>query len=288
MRSPPLPLEQRIRQVHEQLSAAERRLADVVLTRQQALLGYSATELAAMAGTSKSSAARFFRRLGYAGFEEFRQQVREQQAQTSPLARMAQVQHSDTALAQLQAHARNDARRLEAWASDMSQQALEAAIPLLVRARRVGVLGYRHSHVTAFYAQALLSQVRPEVQLLNEAAGREAEQLAGLGDKDLLLAVDLRRRSTRLPVMLEAARAAGVRVLLLSDAPVSVLAGQADVVLRCTAAAEEGLFDSYVCAISLVNYLATAVATQSHSRAQARLARIEQLHAALGDLESLA
>ena len=28
MRSPPLPLEQRIRQVHEQLSAAERRLAD--------------------------------------------------------------------------------------------------------------------------------------------------------------------------------------------------------------------------------------------------------------------
>lgn len=142
--------------------------------------------------------------------------------------------------------------------------------------------------MTAFYAQALLSQVRPEVQLLNEAAGREAEQLAGLGDKDLLLAVDLRRRSTRLPVMLEAARGAGVRVLLLSDAPVSVLAGQADVVLRCTAAAEEGLFDSYVCAISLVNYLATAVATQSHSRAQARLARIEQLHAALGDLESLA
>jgi len=288
MTSPTISLESRIRQVYEQLSAAERRLADVVLTRQQALLGYSATELAAMAGTSKSSAARFFRRVGYAGFDEFRQQVRAHQAQTSPLARMAQVRRRDTPGAQLQAHARNDAQRLQAWAEGVSDEALDSAITLLARSRKVWVLGYRHSHVTALYAQALLSQVRAEVFLLNEAAGREAELLAGLGEKDVLLAVDFRRRSTRLPPMVEAARTAGARVLLLSDAPVSALAAQAQAVLRCAPAAEEGLFDSYVCAISLVNYLATAVAEQTKSQANERLARIERLHAVLGDLESLA
>lgn len=287
MTSPPLPLEQRIRQVYEQLSAAERRIADVVLTHQQALLGYSATELAAMAGTSKASAARFFRRVGFAGFDEFRKQVRAHQAQTSPLARMDQVRRRDTARAQLQAHARNDARRLEAWAAGVSDEALDGAIALLARARRVWVLGYRHSHVTALYAQALLSQVRAGVRLLNEAAGRETELLADLGDKDVLLAVDFRRRSRRLRPLVEAVRAAGARVLLLSDAPIPDLAAQADTVLCCTPGAEEGLFDSYVCAVSLVNYLATAVAAQTKRPAQERLARIERLHTALGDLESL-
>ncbi|MNR67543.1 hypothetical protein D3C85_1916060 [compost metagenome] len=58
-------------------------------------------------------------------------------------------------------------------------------------------------------------------------------------------------------------------------------------VLRCARdAAPPPLFDAYVCAISLVNFLATALAARQRN-AQARLARIEQLHAALGDLQAL-
>jgi DNA-binding MurR/RpiR family transcriptional regulator len=55
----PSTLDARIRHVYAQLSSAERKLADMVLTRQRELLGYSATELAGLAGTSKSSAALF-------------------------------------------------------------------------------------------------------------------------------------------------------------------------------------------------------------------------------------
>ena len=60
---------------------------------------------------------------------------------------------------------------------------------------------------------------------------------------------------------------------------------QAQVVLRCGASSPQGLFDSYVCAVSLVNFLASALAQQQRVPTQERLERIERLHVALDDLE---
>lgn len=276
-------LDARIRHVYAQLSAAERKLADVVLARQRELLGYSATELALLAGTSKSSAARFFRSLGYESYESFRHSLRDSQQQ-SPLARMGRARSKTSVVQQFKTHLMDDAERLREWSESLPDAQLEAALALLTKARKVWVVGYRHSHLTAFYAHSLLAQVRGEVLSLNDAVGREADLLACASEKDVVLAVDFRRRSQRLPSVLAAARTAGAQVLVLTDAPVSALAMQSNVVLRCGAAEQQGLFDSYVCAVSLVNFLATSVAQQLRSGTQERLSRIERMHVALDDL----
>ncbi|MDD2547785.1 MAG: diaminopropionate ammonia-lyase [Burkholderiaceae bacterium] len=279
--------ESRIRHAYGRLSEAERKLADLVLGRGRALLGYSATELAGLAGTSKSTAARFFRSLGYAGYGDFRQAVRAAQVPPSPLERMEPPRRKEGLGEQFKAHLRDDALRLQEWAETLPDAQMEAALERLSRARKVWVVGYRHSHVTAFYAQALLSQVRGDVLTLNDAAGREADLLASASDKDVVLAVDFRRRSLRLPRTLAAARSAGAQVLVLTDAPFSALALQAQVVLRCAASHPQGLFDSYVCAMSVVNFLAAALAQRQRHSTHQRLERIERLHVALNDLESL-
>lgn len=278
-------MESRIRQAYAGLSEAERKLADVVLSRQRELLGYSATELASLAGTSKSSAARFFRSLGYGGYEDFRQALRQAQLQQSPLGRMAGVRRKDSVAQQFQSHLQLDAERLQEWSHAVPEAQLEAAMALLRKAGRLWVVGYRHSYVTAFYVQSLLAQVRSDVCMLNDPAGREADLLACASHKDVVLAVDFRRRSAHLPQVLVAARSAGAQVLVLTDAPVSALAMQADVVLRCGASSPQGLFDSYVCAVSVVNFLATTLAQQLRATTHHRLERIERLHVALNDLE---
>lgn len=279
------PLEARIRRAYRDLPDAERKLADMVLLRHRDLVGYSATELAELAGTSKSSAARFFRSLGYAGYEEFRQALRATQLQQSPLARMGQVRRKDGLAQQFQQHLQLDAARLTEWSEAVPEAQLDAALGLLRKARKVWVVGYRHSHLTAFYAQSLLMQVRGDVLSLNDAAGREADQLACANDKDVVLAVDFRRRSTRLPGVLATAHSMGAQTVVLTDAPVSALAMQASVVLRCGASSPQGLFDSYVCGVSVVNFLAAMLAQQMRAGTQDRLERIERLHVALDDLE---
>jgi len=278
------PLDARILKLYDQLSATDRKLGDVVIANKKELLGYSATELAGLAGVSKASAARFFRRLGYSGFSDFRQHIRAQVSQESPLARIGNAPVRQSECVRLQAHVQNDVVRLSHLRDGLTEDVLEKALDLLVRARRVWIVGYRNGCMTAFYASALLSQVRHDVNLLNEISGREAEFLADLNDKDVLLAVDFRRRTSRLPRIVTAARSAGARVLLLTDTPISGLASQATAILPCPNQTEQ-VFDSYVTAVSLMNFLATSMAARTRKQTRARMSRIERLHAALSDLE---
>ena len=275
-------LRERIQGHYEALSLVDRKLADVVLAREKDLLAYSATELAALAGVSKASTARFFKRLGFADFQAFRQYQRNGTPQPSPLHRMAQ---QGTSASPLQHHLAQDVQQLQALADSVTDQGVQQAARLLAGARRVWVVGYRNGYMAASYARALLSQMRAEVHLLNEGAGEEAELLAEIQPHDVLLAMDFRRRTHRLSQVVGIACDAGAALVLVSDARVSALAARAQALFICPPL-DEPIFDSYVSAISLINYLATATLAQLPKKARARMAAIEQVHAQLADLES--
>lgn len=281
-------LEQRLREQQGALSAADRRFAEVLLAHPRELLGFSATELAAQAGVSKATAARFFRRLGYEDFASFRQQLREQLSAQSPLQQLAapsRTRRQPPAAALLAQHVQRDAARLATLAETLAEADLQTAVGQLAQARRIWVLGYRNSQAGAYYAQALLCQLRPGVHLLHDAAGRDAELLAEVEAGDLLLAVDFRRRTRRLALAVQACTEAGAQVLLLTDTRVSAPGARAATVLVCPPL-DAQVFDSYVHLFSLVNFLATRLANRLARPARNRLARIEQLHAQLGDLQA--
>jgi len=276
-----LTLHQRIQAQYQALSLVDRKLADVVLAHEKDLLAYSATELAALAGVSKASTARFFKRLGFADFQAFRQHQRNGTPQPSPLSRVSQ---QGLRASPLQQHMAQDARQLQALANTVTDQNVQQAAKLLAGARRIWVVGYRNGYMAAFYAQALLSQLRAEVHLLNQGAGEDAELLAEIQPGDVLLAMDFRRRTRRLSQVAAIACDAGAKLVLVSDARVSALAARAQALFICPAQGE-AIFDSYVGAISLINYLATATLAHLPKKARARMTAIEHVHAQLDDLE---
>jgi DNA-binding MurR/RpiR family transcriptional regulator len=283
----PVNLEQRILNAQGALSAADRKLAQMLMARGQELAAYSATEMAALAGVSKASAARFFRRLGFARFTDFRQCLREQSAAGSPLGGLREPAKKPNANG-LFAHIEDEVARLKHMQAMLSPAALQTALTALTKANRVAVAGYRNGHVVASYAATLLSQVRSGVFAVNDAAGREAELMADLEPGDVLLLIDMRRRVARLAPLAHAARAQGAQLVLITDEHLSPLADGAAAVLPCSGHARH-VFDSYVPAMSLVNHLATALATArpaDRRRVRARLARIEGLHAHLTDLDN--
>jgi len=100
----------------------------------------------------------------------------------------------------------------------------------------------------------------------------------------VLLAMDFRRRTRRLSQVVAIACDAGAALVLVSDARVSALAARAQALFICPPQGE-AIFDSYVGAISLINYLATAALAQVPKKARARMAAIEAVHAQLDDLE---
>ncbi|HEY0294872.1 MAG TPA: MurR/RpiR family transcriptional regulator [Bordetella sp.] len=273
-------IEARIQQHYPELSGADRKLADVLMMQDRQMATYSATELAALAGVSKASMARFIRRLGFEDFNAFRLQARRQVSTDSPLYLMQQ----DSAQHSLAQHVQADIARLQALTASVSEADIDRCVALLVRARRVWIAGFRNSHMTAFYAHTLLATARADVRLLNDSASRYAELMADVAAGDLLLAMDFRRSTHRIAQIAAIAAESGADLIVLTDAAESRLAGLASVALRCPNPGSP-VFYSYAAAASLVNLLAMRVIGQTREAAHARAARIEHIHQALDDLD---
>ena len=178
-----------IQEHHEQLSPSERKLADLLLDRADDLLTYSATELAAMAGVSKATAARLFRSLGYADFNEVRLQAREERNLAPPFSQAVAPREAPnrphSIAAHLQAEGDNLARTFESLRSDT----LQAAAALLAKAPRLWLLGTGVDEGLVRFVRPQLARVRPDVQLLGTQNGTWAEDLALTGARDALLLV---------------------------------------------------------------------------------------------------
>ncbi len=271
----------RIRDAYDALPVGERKLAELILEMRGDLAAYSATELASRAGVSKATGARLVRRLGYGGFHEMRQQARNSFQNGSPLAELSSRQGLEGTLAQ---HLGHDIACLTRTIETIPAAHAQTAVDILARAQRVIVVGFRNSYPLAFYARELLVQVRQQVVLLPISGQTVSEELSDLEPDDAILAFGFRRRPPALRRILSIAAVAKARTVLLGDSSLGEMGKTVDVVVRCFSRGAR-LFDSYVAAMSLVNYLGSGVAAALGQPAQERLRRIELLHDEFKDLE---
>lgn len=276
----PKTLDSRILDIFEELSPSEQRLADVVLEHQRDLASYSATELANRAGVSKATAARLFKRLGYDSYQDVRRQSRSMRHWGSPLHALLEAADKTKVDTNLLMHLNNDltnvTRTFEAIRSDQIATAAEG----LVSTRRVWILGLRGSYPMAHYARFLFTILKDDVRLVPAGGLSYAEELVNMEPGDVLLAIGFRRRPMILQSVMKQARRAGVMIILVTDLSASLTARQADIVLRCHS---RGAFftDSYTAAMSVLNYLASAVAYRLGDVVRERVDRIDELHDSL-------
>lgn len=269
--------------VYELLPPGERKLADTILSKLSHLASYSATELAAEAEVSKATAARFFRRVGYRSFGHARRQARAEAHLASPLYALAGVNPKERATDTLSRHVAADIRNLSETFQLQNARPLAQAASLIAKAPRVRVVGMRNGHFVAQHAAYLLAQLRDGVASLPGSAMTLAEDLASLNKGDVLLVVDFRRRAAMLPAIVLAARGAGAGLVFLANPGMPALSRKGDIVLHCLTDGAS-IFDSYVAAVSVVNYLGASVAKELGKASRKRLEAIEVLHQTLGDI----
>jgi DNA-binding MurR/RpiR family transcriptional regulator len=274
------PIAARINAIWDGLTASEKRLADVVVEAQGDLSAFTASELAERAGISNATAARFFRRLGYDSYNHARRAARVARDWGSPLYELTGIGERRLAAGNFGLHVAQDLQNLARTAEMLSPEALAAAVELMVRARRLWVLGFRNSTALAGYARGLLAHVRPDVHLLPLAGQTLAEDLVGIGPEDVLLVIGFRRRPNLLREILGMAREAGAATVLICDLSANRTAQLASVTLRCHNRGHS-LFDSYAAPMSVINYLCSATGLALGEAAVGRLADIERLHGRL-------
>ena len=159
----------------------------------------------------------------------------------------------------LQAFSQANIVSLEHLAADAAALPLKEAIDLIQNARFVYVVGLRRSYAVAAYLAYALNRVgQPAVQL-NGLGGAIAEQAFGANAQDLLVAISFPPYASDTLAACEQVRRQGAKRLAITNAFLSPIAKDADLVLEVNDAELLG-FRSLTSALCLVQTLAMGLA----------------------------
>jgi DNA-binding MurR/RpiR family transcriptional regulator len=272
----------RIRVHYQSLPPSERKLADLILDFPGDIAGYSATELAHLAGVSKAAATRLFQRLGYSSFEEARRAAREERDWGSPLYLLSHPPELGNVDAKLKLHLERDLANMTRTFEALESHKLKQIVDKLLEAKRLWLLGYRNSSFLAGFARWQFIQIRDQVHMLHAGGETLAEQLADLQPDDLVVIFGFRRRPAQLRSALKSIHAMGVPILYITEPAVGATVNYATWLLQAEVSGT-GTFDSYPAAMSLIHLLSVSMVDKAGKNGRMRLKQIEDLHDDLGD-----
>lgn len=284
-KNPSTSLEGRIKARYDAMSAVEQKLSDVILASPGHLAMQTATELAGSAGVSKATATRFFRALGYASYEEVRREARESRSGGSPLYMQDRGSTENTPNDLIQHHLDQEIANVYQTYQSLDRDELLEAARAIAGARRVVIIGFRHSQTIAHMFRSNLIQVRGDILLLPSPGDSLAEYLAALGKDDIAICIGLRRRMPQLEAVMNAMGDLNVRMLYMADVLAGSPARLATWVIRCHTESTL-MFDSNASVSAITNLLCSLVGKELTGRKASHLERVELLHQQLDELDT--
>lgn len=210
-------------------------------------------------GTSTTSVIRFCRRLGYRGFKEFQDDIRQSFRNLPNLPEKFRRTASIAAPNELiEKTVRQNIECIQKTMENLSHKDMSEAVSLLAGANKVFCFGMKESFALAHYAYTRLLAVRKDVYLL-DISGGELESVLSISKNDAVYAFLFHRYTSSALKLLEILKKRGVNVILVTSPPVDKVSELATVLLPCYVDAG-GVKNSSVAPVCLCDYFCDAVA----------------------------
>ncbi|MGI5289358.1 MurR/RpiR family transcriptional regulator [Nonomuraea polychroma] len=268
----------RIRAAMPALRPSERRIAEAFVAGPAAAANLSIADLAARCATSTTSVVRFYRRMGYARYKDFRIDLtravaREELATSSLPEASGDIDRHDSLEGIVSKVAMNETLSIADTARSLDMAALAEAVALLGAARRIDTFGVGASALVGLDLQQKLSRIgRTAINWHDaHAAWTSAATLDGTC---VAVAVSHSGATVDTVEFLSIARGSGAATVAITNFRDSPLAGAADVTLT-TAAREtkfrSGALGSRIAQLMVVDCLFTGVAQASYDESMEAL-----------------
>jgi DNA-binding MurR/RpiR family transcriptional regulator len=227
----------------------------------------SISTIAANCGAHPSSLVRFAQNLGYTGFKQLQAVFQTRLATAAPGFR-ERIGALDDELSRKASRGNRallkdlvvrDMAALQGLLDSVSEDALTGAARLFANARTIYVAGQLRSEPIALLLRYLLTMLRRRAVLLDPAGGLAQEMAATMGQGDVLVAIAFRHYAKEVIAIAEAAVAAAVPVVAVTDSQLSPLARDARILFTLPED-EYGFSRSLAAPMCLVQTLATVTA----------------------------
>jgi len=254
------------------LSAGERRVADLILGDPSRLAFGSVATVAADAGVGNSTVMRFATKVGFGGFSDLQAAARdEMDGQLRQATHRIRQHPAGDPVAR--AHEIEVANVQETFAQ-LDATVTAAAADALARAAHVTVIAGDAARGVALDLSIQLGMLRGGVDVADVGSIALSRSLAWLGRDDVLVAIDTARYERSVATAVERAAADGARVLAVSDSHVSPIARVATWSFPVVDTGA-GPFDSFVAALALTNLLVTLTARRLGRKAVRHIDRLD-------------
>ncbi len=260
------------------LRPSERRVAKFVLEDPAAAVGITISELAVLCETSGASVVRFCRSLGFSGYAEFRRELassvgREQVTLGRFGVSDSNIASDDDAHSVVAKIAFHEARAIEATASAIDTDTLDAVAAAVAGAPRIDIYGVASSGLAALDLQQKLHRIGmtsfawSDVHLALTSAAVLSAGCVAIGFSHSGLTVEVADS-------LAAARERGATTVLVTNFPASPIAVNVDHMLVTSASETRyrpGAMSGRIAQLTVIDFLFVRIAQNLSDRMAAPL-----------------
>ena len=266
----------RLNQSGKRLSKGHRKIAEYIVEHYDKAVFMTASKLGEKVGVSESTIVRFASAMGYEGYPQLQKAlqelIRHRLTASQRFEMTSDMDHSQVLAKVLKA----DMQNIRATMDEIDIHVFEAAIDKILQARHIYVLGLRASAPLAQFLSHYLKYIFPNVTLVTSGISDVLEQVARVGEKDVVLGISFPRYSRRTIEAMNYAKGKGATVVSLTDTPLSPLGEASDFCL--TARSDMASFvDSLVAPLSMINALIVAMSLRHREEVSEHFAQLESL-----------
>jgi DNA-binding MurR/RpiR family transcriptional regulator len=265
-----LSIEKRIAAVGIRLTPTERRIAQTVLDDRTLLAFGTVSDLAVRANTSRPSIVRFATKLGFDGYTDLQEWVRQGVSDklATPSQRIRRPHEPHTHVSQ------DIEQAINQTLATLDHASLVRLAKPLIGAEHIWILSGETSRAGAYVLLSGLSMIRNGVHLVDQHNfGRD---LSGATDRDAAVVFDFARYRRSCILAAQSLLDLGVNVVAITDSPLSPLAAIAESWCELNIPAV-GPFDSSLPAVLAAELLVLQVAEELGSTIHPRIDRLERL-----------
>lgn len=254
------------------LTPAQRRLARYVVECGTEVAFLSSTSLAEEVGVSQPSVTRFAAALGFSGYAELQDAIREIVLADGGV----DLDLSQNKMQLAIGRSRQDLLALQDRLTDL--ETITNAALRLSSSAALAVYGSRASEPLVRYFLYFARKIHPNVRAVNPLTSVALDELAQAKSDGLttLLAIVVPRYPREALEVLAFARELGLSVILITDSATAAPAEHADLVLAAPVNPEL-VFDAPIASMQLVACLLEAIADSDSGRARKRLELLERV-----------
>ena len=261
-------------------SKGQKRIAEYIKANYDKAAFMTAGRLGEAVGVSESTVVRFAADLGFPGYPEMRQALKELvKNRLTSVQRIAVAKDKMGSGDIVGAMMTADVEKIHTTMEHLDRRSFDEAVTAITEAKNIYILGLRSSAALASFLGFYLMLLFPGVRVVSEgAASGIYEQLLRIGPGDVLIGLSFPRYSKRTVKAMQFARDQGAAVVGITDTENSAIARIATISLYARSDMVSFL-DSLVAPLSLINALIVAAANRSEYDLTENFNRLEGIWA---------